>query len=166
MKRLTLTIITILILPVILSAQNSGPSLGIILGAPTGFTFKYVFARTSAVAANAGWALSQQGGKVHVTCDYQFLFPQTLTWTDDFEGTTHVVKGLCPFVGLGGRLLIADDDVNHDTDFNVGMRLGGGLEYAFNRFALFLELYPVVNIIPNTEMDFEGGLGFRFYFAK
>jgi hypothetical protein len=173
MKKSTATILAIffLSLPAAFAVQstgqqNSGPSLGIILGSPTGLTFKYVFARSSAVAANAGWAFVEQGGSVHLTCDYQFLFPQTMTWTDDFEGTSHQVNGLCPYVGLGGRLLIAENNVNHNTEFHVGLRLGGGIEYAFSRFALFLEIYPVVNLIPSTEMDFEGGLGFRFYFGK
>jgi hypothetical protein len=48
----------------------------------------------------------------------------------------------------------------------VGVRLGGGLEYAISRFALFLEIYPVVNVIPSTDFDLEGGIGFRFYFSK
>jgi len=153
------------LVPGFAAGQNYGPSLGIILGSPTGFTFKYVFAPTSAIAANAGWGLT---GSVHfaASCDYQFLFPQTMRWTDEFEGTSHELKGITWYLGVGGRLLIAEDpDNTNNTDLHVGVRLGGGLEYAINRFGIFLELYPVVDVIPSTDFDFMGGLGFRFYFA-
>lgn len=153
------------LIPGFLPGQNHGPSLGIILGSPTGFTFKYVYTPTSAIAINAGWGLV---GDVHFSssCDYQFLFPQTMRWTDEFEGTSHEVKGLTPYLGVGGRLSIEEEpEPSNDTKLHAGVRLGGGVEYAINRFGIFLEIYPVVDIIPGTEFDIMGGLGFRFYFA-
>jgi hypothetical protein len=148
----------------LLAAQNSGPSIGIILGQPTGFTGKYVFARSAAIACNVGWNLVNPS--FYAGTDYQFLFPQTLKWTDEFEGTAHEVRGLCPYFGIGGRFYLAENQSTHHVDFYLGVRLGGGLEYAINRFALFLEIYPVVNIIPSTDFSLEGGFGFRFYFSK
>jgi hypothetical protein len=165
MKRATYLLLVLLILPVVLTAQNYGPSIGIILGTPTRFTGKYVFARTSAVAANVGWSLIGNQS-FYAGMDYQFLFPQTLNWTDEFEGTSHQVKGLCPYFGIGGRFYLSEDPNDHRTDFVVGARLGGGIEYAISRFALFLEIYPVINIIPSTDFNVEGGLGFRFYFGR
>jgi len=165
MKRATLTFLVLLCLPVILTAQNSGPSIGIILGTPTGFTGKYIFARSAAIACNVGWNLTSHEA-FYASVDYQFLFPQTLKWTDEYEGTAHEVKGLCPYFGIGGRFFLAENPTNHNTDFNVGVRLGGGVEYAISRFAIFLEIYPVVNVIPSTDFNIEGGLGFRFYFSK
>jgi hypothetical protein len=153
------------LVPGLLPGQNYGPSLGIILGSPTGFTFKYVFARTSAIAINAGWGLV---GAVHFSssCDYQFLFPQTMRWTDEFEGTSHELKGLTPYFGVGGRFSIEEEpEPSNETKLHAGVRIGGGVEYAINRFGIFLEIYPVVDIIPGTEFDIMGGLGFRFYFA-
>jgi len=153
------------LVPSLLPGQNYGPSLGIILGSPTGFTFKYVFAPTSAIAINAGWGLVED---VHFasSCDYQFLFPQTMRWRDEFEGTSHELKGLTPYLGVGGRLTIEEEPApSNDTKLHVGVRLGGGIEYAISRFGIFLEIYPVVDIIPSTDFDFMGGLGFRFYFA-
>jgi len=165
MKRTALTIIVLSLLPLLLTAQNSGPSIGIILGSPTGFTFKYVFAPTKAIAINAGWGLV---GDVHfsASCDYQFLFPQTMRWTDEFEGSSHELKGLTPYLGVGGRLSIEEEPKpSNDIKLHAGVRLGGGIEYAINRFGVFLEIYPVVDIIPGTEFDIMGGLGFRFYFG-
>jgi len=165
MKKGTLTILGLLFIPILLGAQNSGPSIGIILGTPTGFTGKYVFARSSAIVGNVGWSLIGNQA-FYAGVDYQFLFPQTLKWTDEYEETAHEVKGLCPYFGIGGRFYLAENQPSHNMDFFVGVRLGGGLEYAISRFALFLEIYPVVNVIPSTDFNLEGGFGFRFYFSK
>jgi hypothetical protein len=147
------------------SEMNYGPSLGIILGSPTGFTFKYVFAPTSAIAINAGWNLLDHA-YFSSSCDYQFLFPQTLRWRDEFDGTSHEMKGLTPYLGVGGRVtFVEENDPPHNAELHVGVRMGGGVEYAINRFGVFLEIYPVVDVIPGTGVDFMGGLGFRFYFS-
>ena len=156
----------LLALPMLAGAQNSGPSIGLFMGSPTGFTFKNIFAKTAAIDIKAGWRLTENAG-LHVTCDYQFLFPQTMRWTDDYDGAEHEIRGLTPYFGIGGRFMFAEsDDIHNDTEFHVGVRLGGGVEYAISRFALFLELYPVIDIVPSTDFDFDGGLGFRFYFSR
>jgi hypothetical protein len=151
--------LVVAMMPLFLFGQNLG--LGIILGSPTGFTVKYMMTSKSAIAVNAGWSLVEGAG-FHCTGDYQFLFPTTLRWYDEFDETTHEIRSLTPYLGVGGRLLIKDDEYG-DTDLLVGARIGGGIEYLFSRFGVFLELYPVVNIIPSTDFDFEGGLGLRFY---
>ena len=72
------------------------------------------------------------------------------------------MKRMANVFGIGGRMRVkADDDA---TEFHVGVRIGGGIEFLVRRFGIFLELYPVVNLIPSTDFDFEGGLGCRFYF--
>ncbi len=155
-------ILALFLVPLFLFGAKYG--FGIIIGSPTGFTGKYMFAKRSAVVVHAGWSLFGSK-KFHCTGDYQFLFPTTLRWYDEFEDKTTEITNLVPYLGIGGRLLLKDDpDPGGGTKINVGMRLGGGVEYLFARFGVFLELYPVVNIIPDTEFDMEGGLGFRFYF--
>jgi len=165
MKNSFIKIITLftLIVPLVSFAQRYYYSIGIIIGSPTGFTGKYLFSKNNAVAVNAGWSLFRENAKLHITCDYQFLFPTTLRWQDEFEGTTREIRNLTPYLGLGGRLLLLENDQG-EAEINIGIRMGGGIEYNFSRFGLFLELYPVVNIIPSTDFDFEGGLGFRYYF--
>jgi hypothetical protein len=148
------------ITPLLLFGERLG--IGIIIGSPTGFSGKYRFARRAAIAVNAGWSLFGSK-KFHCTGDYQFLFPTTIRWYDEFESKTTEIKNLIPLLGIGGRMVLKDDELG-DTEICVGMRIGGGVEYLISRFGVFLELYPVVNIIPSTDFDFEGGLGFRFYF--
>ncbi|MEO0142638.1 MAG: hypothetical protein ABIL70_04405 [candidate division WOR-3 bacterium] len=141
-------------------AQHLG--LGIILGSPTGFTGKVIFTKNSAVAANIGWSITENY-HLHITTDYQFLFPSVIRWQDEMTGEQKEIKGLIPFLGVGGRLRIKETEQN-ETELHIGMRLGGGIEYTIVRFGIFLEIYPVVNIFPATDFDLEGGLGIRFYF--
>ncbi len=143
------------------SAQHFG--LGIILGSPTGFTGKFVITHRSAIAANVGWSLGDNP-KLHFTCDYQFLFPTVLRWTDDMTGEQTEIKNLTPYIGIGGRFKFKENEPEHETELNVGLRLGGGAEYQISRFGIFLEIYPVVNILPSTDFNLEGGLGARIYF--
>lgn len=142
-------------------AQQFG--IGLIIGSPTGFTGKYILTTKSAIAANIGWSLGDNP-RLHTTCDYQFLFPTVLRWTDDMTGEQREIKNLIPFAGIGGRLKFKEDETNQETELNLGLRLGGGVEYMFSKFGIFLEIYPVVNILPSTDFDIEGGLGGRFYF--
>lgn len=140
--------------------QNLG--IGIILGSPTGFTAKAIFTHNSAFAMNIGWSLTEPH-KLHITGDYQFLFPTSIKWVDEMSGEKREIKDLTPYLGIGGRFKFKETK-DEETELNIGIRMGGGIEYQISRFGIFLELYPVVNIYPSTDFDLEGGIGFRFYF--
>jgi hypothetical protein len=142
-------------------AQSFG--IGIILGSPTGFTTKFIMTQRSAIAANIGWSLGDNP-RLHFTCDYQFLFPTVLRWTDDMSGEQKEIKNLIPYIGIGGRFKFKENEPANEAELNIGLRLGGGAEYKISKFGIFLEIYPVVNILPSTDYDIEGGLGTRIYF--
>lgn len=161
-KKFILAIITALFVVISTgSAQHLG--VGIIIGSPTGFTGKAIFAQRSAFAANIGWSLSDNP-KLHITGDYQFLFPTVFRWSDEMTGEQRELKNLTPYIGIGGRFKFKENEPEHETELNIGLRLGGGIEYAISRFGIFLEIYPVVNIFPSTDFELEGGLGARIYF--
>ena len=48
----------------------------------------------------------------------------------------------------------------------LGIRIPVGLSYQFESgpFEAFLELVPVFNLLPQTRLDFDGGIGVRYYF--
>jgi len=148
--------ICILILPAIASAQNLG--LGIILGSPTGLSLKYTMSKQSALAAHAGWSFTGDPG-VHLTGDYQHLFPMVI---ETEEGAT--ISDFTPYVAVGGRFRFKKIEATEENEFHLGIRVGGGVEYNVSRFGIFAEVVPVVDLIPETDFDFEGGLGFLFYF--
>jgi len=143
------------------SAQHLG--LGIIIGSPTGFTGKYIITQKSAIAVHIGWSLGDNP-QLHITGDYQFLFPTVLRWTDDMTEEQREIRNLTPYVGIGGRFRFKENEPEHETELNFGLRLGGGAEIKFSRFGIFLEIYPVINVLPATDFDLEGGLGARIYF--
>ena len=149
-------VIVLLIIPAVLLGQSSQIGLGVIIGSPTGLSGKFMIARNSAIAVHAGWSLIGNKG-LHITGDYQFLFPGVVK--QDGSPMLNVV----PYFGVGGRFLFKEKE-NEDTEFHLGLRFGGGIEYLVSQFGIFLELYPVVDIVPKTEFDFEGGIGGRFYF--
>ena len=48
----------------------------------------------------------------------------------------------------------------------LGIRIPVGIEYLFGNVPLgaFFELVPILNLRPDTEFDFEAGIGIRFFF--
>ncbi len=159
--QITITIFAVFLLFNTGYCQRLG--VGIIIGSPTGFTGKAIFTKNSAFAANIGWSLGENP-KLHLTGDYQFLFPTIFRWTDEETGEQKELKNLTPYIGIGGRFRFKEDEIEHKNEMNLGLRLGGGVEYMISRFGIFLEIYPVVNIYPATDFDLEGGLGARIYF--
>ncbi len=150
-------ILLFILLTLIVFGQSYKYGIGVIIGTPTGFTGKYMLGDRSAFQANLGWSFWPRTG-FHGTFDYQVLFPGVIK---NEEG--RALNSVVPYVAIGGRARIMSGD-NDDTVFKVGIRIGGGIEYIVDRFSIFLEILPVVNVIPSTEFDFEGGLGFRFNF--
>ena len=145
----------LIFIPLLVFGQRLG--VGIIIGNPTGFSARVLLARKSAIAANVGWSLRRNVG-FHITGTYQYLFPGVIKDEADVA-----LDNVAPHFGIGGRSLVKSKE-GDETEFNLGVRIGGGIEYMFSRFEIFLEMYPVVNVIPATDFDIEGGLGFRFYF--
>ena len=146
----------IIIVPLLGFGQQYNYGFGIVMGFPTGFSGELVWSKTSSVVFNAGWSLRGDFG-LHITGTYQFMFPGVIK-TEEGEPLNEVV----PYLGAGGRILV--EDIDDDSDVHVGLRAGGGIEYLVERFGVLLELYPVVDIVPETKTDFEGVVGFRLYF--
>ncbi len=151
MKRMLL--VFLMTIPVAFYGGDLG--VGVIAGSPTGLSMKYLMSGTSALAAHAGWSFHDDPG-VHLTGDYQHMFPMVIETEEGNEFTD-----LTPYIALGGRFRFKD--VEEDNEFHLGVRIGGGIEYNFSRFGIFLELLPVVDLIPDTDWDFEGGLGLLVY---
>lgn len=126
--------------------------LGVIIGEPTGISFKGWLGSKSAVDAAVAWSF-EKNAKFHVHADYLLhtfnLIP--------------VEKGRLPmYYGIGGRFTIREDD--HDD--LIGIRFPIGLEYLFDELPLdlFLELVPVLDLAPKTDVDFNGAIGIRYMF--
>ena len=130
-----------------LFAQRDGLGVGIILGEPTGLSIKKWTGDKTAFDAAAAWSL-QGGGYIHVHAD---------ALVHSFAIETK--KGELPlYIGLGARLLLADDPA-------IGVRVPLGFAYHFSSapFDFFLELAPILDLLPGTGFDINGALGLRYY---
>ncbi|MBU0519026.1 hypothetical protein KKA00_04805 [bacterium] len=132
-------------------AQTQGFGLGIIVGEPTGISGKLWTGQTVAFAAGAAWSF--EGESLHLHLDYLL---------HNFDVIPVGVGQLPVYFGIGGRVNLQDDDTK------IGVRIPVGLNYHFEEAPvdLFLELVPIMDMIPDTDFFLNGGLGLRFFFGK
>lgn len=124
--------------------------VGIIAGEPTGFSAKRWLSDETAVDLATGWSLTN--GDFYLHCDY--------LWHRIVQDTRAGASVPLHF-GAGGRLLIRDD-----ADSKLGVRFPVGLSFPLQdgRFDIFVEIAPILNLVPDTEFDLSGGVGARYYF--
>lgn len=147
MKKLILISFAILLSLNALS-QGSGLGLGLIIGEPTGLSAKIWTSEKTAVDAGVAWSFVDNGF-LHLHADmllHSFVID--------------VDKGQLPlYYGLGAKLVLAND-------LGLGIRIPFGMAYLFESapIDIFIELVPVLDLIPATTFNFEGGIGARYYF--
>jgi len=123
--------------------------IGGMVGEPTGLSAKFWTTQNTAITAAAAWSFVDDED-VHFHADVT---------THDF-GLFQVDKGeLGLYYGLGGRLLIEEDDEDR-----FGIRVPDGLTYLFENapVTLFGEVAPLLDIAPGTDFTMNGALGVRF----
>jgi hypothetical protein len=145
--------LTIFLLPLVSLAQQGDFGLGVIVGEPTGLSWKIWSRGTTAIAGAAAWSF---GGRdaFHLHADYLFHHFRFFT----------VSKGRLPFYyGLGVRFLFHEEGEDRTR---VGVRLPLGIEYIFAGppLSLFMEIVPILDLAPGTDFDLNGAVGIRFYF--
>jgi hypothetical protein len=143
-----ITILFTLILISSLNAQDKGVGLGIIIGEPTGFSFKYWTSSTTAFDAALAWSFIDEGA-FHIHADY-ILHSFNLI---------RVPEGKLPFYyGIGARLKTSGDT-------RLGVRVPLGLAYLFQNAPvdIFLEIAPILDFIPKTDFRINAALGARYY---
>ena len=150
MKKIKYTVIlfTILFLSAA-NAQSKGIGLGLIVGEPTGISFKYWTGSTTAFDAALAWSFVDEGA-FHIHGDYIFHNFTLIT----------IPEGKLPFYyGIGARIKTANDT-------KLGVRVPLGLAYLFNSapIDIFLEIVPILDLTPKTDFAINAALGARYYF--
>jgi len=147
-----LLVFAVLSLASISAAKSRGKGdfgLGLILGDPAGINLKYWTGSTTALSAAFAWAVGKEKAFL-AHADYL---------VHDF-GLFQVKNGqLGVYYGVGGRL-----KTNGGT--RVGIRIPLGVTYIFERAPIdvFFEVAPLLDVIPETKGDVQGGAGVRLYF--
>ncbi len=129
--------------------------IGLVAGEPTGISWKLWTDKDKAWDGALAWSFIDNGYlRAHV--DH--------LWHDN--NALEVEKGLLPiYYGIGGTIW-AGDRTQYDKHFNFGARGIIGMEYIFSEAPvdIFIELAPTLNLIPETGLDLQGGIGVRFFF--
>ena len=132
-----------------LYSQDRGTGVGIIIGEPTGFSFKHWTSITTAFDAAIAWSFINEGA-FHIHADYLLHSFRLI----------NVPEGKLPFYyGIGGRLKTSDKT-------RLGVRVPLGLAYLFQTAPvdIFLEVVPILDFIPKTDFRINAALGARYYF--
>ena len=129
-------------------SQSSGFGIGIIIGEPTGISLKNWTSQNLALDAGVAWAFGRKGA-LHIHADYLI---------HEFEMIETKHGQLPVYYGIGGRVLLA-------SDFRVGVRGVIGLSYLLEEIPLdvFLEIVPIFDLVPRTDLSFNAGIGLRYF---
>ena len=148
---LLLTLLTLLLsLPSF--SQEKGFGAGIVLGEPTGFSVKSWTSTVTAWDAALAWSFARETN-LDFHADY--------LWHD--FSFIHASEELIPvYYGLGGRIKSSSNSSNA----RVGVRVVGGIAYYFPKdpIDVFLEIAPIIDLLPSTELSFNSGIGIRYFF--
>lgn len=137
------------IAPSVSYGNDSGWGLGIILGEPTGISFKLWTGKTTAFDAAAAWSFKDQD-KLNLHVDYLIHNYRAIK----------VESGKLPFYyGIGAR-------VKFEDDARIGIRIPLGLCYQFprNPIDIFIEIVPVLDVAPETHFEMNASIGARYFF--
>lgn len=161
MKRGFLAIVVLAAVLCPRAASGGEDGLGIIVGEPTGVSYKHWFGMTHAFDMAAAWSFSGANS-------FQFHADYLVHNFDEID--MEEARGdLALYIGVGGRMkLNEEDNKGNNEDVMLGVRVPLGASYFFESapFELFLEIVPVLDIVPDTEFDINGAVGFRFYFGS
>lgn len=128
--------------------QAKGFGAGIILGDPSGLSFKKWTTNRGAVDAGIGWSVYNES--FHIHADYLVHFMHAID----------INQGQLPlYAGIGASL-----NAGNPTSF--GARIPLGINYIFGDVPLdlFAEIVPGLQLAPDTRFMLEAGVGIRYWF--
>jgi hypothetical protein len=144
-----ITILFSLIIISSINAQSNGVGVGLIVGEPTGISGKYWTGSTTAFDAALAWSFVDENA-FQIHADYLFHNIRLIT----------VSEGKLPFYyGIGARLKTAND-------IKLGVRVPLGFAYLFQNVPIdiFVEVVPILDVIPKTDFQINAALGARYFF--
>jgi hypothetical protein len=129
--------------------QDRGFGFGIIVGEPTGLSFKNWLTSTTAIDGGIAWSFYKET-TFHLHGDYLIHAFDVI----------HSRDSIPLYYGVGGRFKAA-----RNGNGRLGLRGVIGLDFFIHRTPLdiFIELAPIMDLTPATELTMNGGLGFRFF---
>lgn len=135
----------------IMSPEDRGREfgLGVVVGEPTGITGETWLGERTAFDFTVAWSMDGNDA-VNLAADHLWY---------DFDAID-ADEPLALHYGVGGRVGIEEDDENR-----FGVRLPVGITYFVGDtpIGLFAQVAPIVDVVPDTELEFQGGVGARYF---
>ncbi len=130
-------------------------SAGIVLGQPTGLSFKWWAGETVAFDAVAAWSFFP--GRLYFHTDYLQHFFNLFDVAPD---------QLPAYVGIGGKVALDFAAVDSPDFVNLGGRIPVGISFLSQELPLdiFLEIAPGIRLVPDVQPVYGAGVGVRYRF--
>lgn len=150
------------------SARNFG--IGFQVGSPTAIVGKLFLGPANALDFGVGFGDRNNWGRCRFDdgrrhdCAY---WGDHVSFHADYLWQDNIVRGTAKLdwhIGVGGRLLVWDND--YDDRVGAVARMPLGLDLTFNRpdfLEVFFEIAPGLMIVPRTRFGVDVGIGVRFY---
>jgi hypothetical protein len=128
---------------------RNGWGIGVILGEPTGISFKFWNSSNTAIDAAAAWSFKKEE-KLHLHMDYLF---------HNFKLFKARHGKLPLYYGIGCR-------VKFEEETRVGVRFPVGICYILREtpIDIFFEIAPLLDLTPETDFNFNASIGVRYFF--
>jgi len=142
---------------------KDGIGVGAIVGEPTGVSLKNWVDANRAIDAGVAWSFSENPS-LHLHGDYLYHRFDVLSAPE--------LKGRLPlYFGFGARMKFKegnDGQGRNDHDALLGVRVPLGISYLFSDVPIdiFLEIVPVLDLVPDTDFSFNAAIGARFYLSN
>jgi hypothetical protein len=128
--------------------------IGVMLGEPTGVSFKQWVTKENAFGGAVAWSFERKSA-LHVHLDYLYHRRGMRPGRREMDAGRVLF-----YFGVGGRVKAEEDDSR------IGVRIPLGIDYVFagSPFDIFFEIAPLLDLAPSTEFRVNGGFGIRYYF--
>ena len=154
-KTILLALASLLFICVVASGQPDGIGIGIIAGEPTGVSIKKWIDSRSAIDRALAWSFVDEGSfQIHT--DY---LRHNFSFTKEMKGRMPL------YYGVGARIKLKGNGKGSD-DARLGVRIPLGLTYLFEEESIdaFVEVVPILDITPETDIKINAAIGVRYYF--
>lgn len=157
-RKMTGAVLITILCTAVFAAHPQGIGLGLMGGDPSGFSAKIWTGPHTAFDAGLGYSYWWYGQALQVHGD--------ALWHS--RSLIQAENGYLPlYFGLGARIKLADR-ARELPDMRVGLRIPFGVEYVFTEIpvGLFLELVPVIDLVPGMNFGGNSSVGIRYYFSS
>ena len=141
----------------LLQGEPLGYGVGIMLGNPSGLSFAH---RKSSSFVQVGLGYSIQEQIFHLSSDYLFHIKEI-----NLNSKPRIYWSL--YTGVGGEIRVVNiPQAGIGPTTGVRIPFGGAFMSSQRPFDGFIEVAPVMRVLPSTGFELSVSMGGRYYFAK